>query len=129
PEWVDVEIVDGPAEEYERWEYEVDDADDELGVPDDDELEDGTEPEPFVYDATVPPDDPAMRDLLQRGSIEVLGLMPWSSNGTYLVQVRDGDDHAPAIYKPERGERPLWDFPGGLWRREVAASVLSDAMG
>ena len=126
-EWVDVEIVDGPAAEYERWEFEADDVD---FLDDEDGDEDpGVEPEPFVYDATVAPGDPAMPDLLLRGDIEVLGLMPWSSNGTYLVEVRDGDDHAPAIYKPERGERPLWDFPGGLWRREVATSVLSDAMG
>ena len=132
-EWVDVEIVDGPADEYERWELEADDAErfgaevSDLSDDEDDEPEDGAEP--FVYDATVAPGDPAMRDLLRRGDIEVRGLMPWSSNGTYLVDVRDGDDHAPAIYKPERGERPLWDFPGGLWRREVATSVLSDALG
>lgn len=91
--------------------------------PDDEEFQ------PFVYDATLAPGDPATGDLLRRGSIEVLGLMPWSSNGTYLVDVRCGDEHAPAIYKPERGERPLWDFPGGLWRREVAAFELSEAMG
>ena len=30
-----------------------------------------------------------------------------------------------AIYKPARGERPLWDFPRGLWKREVAAYELS----
>lgn len=75
------------------------------------------------------PGDPAMCDLLMAGGIEVLGLMPWSSNGTYLVTVTDGDEHAPAVYKPERGERPLWDFPGGLWRREVAAFELSCTMG
>ena len=28
-----------------------------------------------------------------------------------------------------KGERPLWDFPGGLFRREVAAYVLSEALG
>ncbi len=83
----------------------------------------------FSYDATVPPSDPAMCGLLTRGRIEVLGLMPWSSNGTYLVEVTLGDDHAPAIYKPEQGEQPLWDFPGGLWRREVAAYELSAHMG
>jgi len=55
--------------------------------------------------------------------------MPYSSNGTFLVQVRSPDDHAPAIYKPERAERPLWDFPGGLWRREVAAWELSEVLG
>ncbi len=83
----------------------------------------------FVYDANIAPHDPAMAGLLAGGDIDVLGLMPWSSNGTYLVEVHRGDDHAPAVYKPERGERPLWDFPGGLWRREVAAFELSEAMG
>ena len=36
---------------------------------------------------------------------------------------------ALAIYKPVRGERPLWDFAPGLHRREVAAYVLSEAIG
>lgn len=84
---------------------------------------------PFVYEATVAPGDDGVHDLLRSGSIEVLGAMPWSSNGTFLVRVLDGDDHLPAVYKPERGERPLWDFPCGLWRREVAASLLSDRLG
>ncbi len=83
----------------------------------------------FEYSATVAPGDAGMATLLREGGIEVLGRMPWSSNGTYLVEVRVGDDHAPGIYKPLAGERPLWDFPDGLWRREVAASVLSDALG
>ena len=34
-----------------------------------------------------------------------------------------------AVYKPEQGERPLWDFPLGLWRREVAAYELSSGLG
>lgn len=34
-----------------------------------------------------------------------------------------------AIYKPHRGERPLWDFPDGLYRREAAAYVLAGALG
>jgi uncharacterized repeat protein (TIGR03843 family) len=55
--------------------------------------------------------------------------MPWSSNGTFLVTVATGDGSVRAIYKPGRGERPLWDFPDGLWRREVAAYALSDALG
>jgi uncharacterized repeat protein (TIGR03843 family) len=33
------------------------------------------------------------------------------------------------VYKPERGERPLWDFPRGLYRREIAAYLLSEALG
>ena len=51
--------------------------------------------------------------------------MPWSSNATFLTEVRCGDDVALAVYKPLRGERPLWDFPRGLYRREVAAWRLS----
>jgi uncharacterized repeat protein (TIGR03843 family) len=34
-----------------------------------------------------------------------------------------------AIYKPHQGERPLWDFPDGLYRREAGAFVLSRALG
>ena len=88
------------------------------------------EAEEFVYRATVAPaeTDP-MLQLLIEGDIEVLGLMPWSSNGTFLTNVSRGDDHAPAIYKPHSGERPLWDFPGGLWKREVATWELSDELG
>ncbi len=56
--------------------------------------------------------------------------MPWSSNGTYLVTVT-ADELPPmvAVYKPGRAERPLWDFPDGLFRREVAAYELSEALG
>lgn len=55
--------------------------------------------------------------------------MPWSSNGTFLVTVCGGGEQLAAIYKPEPMERPLWDFPGGLGRREVAAYHLSQAVG
>ncbi len=42
----------------------------------------------------------------------------------------DGDDELLAIYKPQRGERPLWDFPRGtLCHREVAAFEVSEALG
>jgi len=96
---------------------------------DHDDLDDDDTSVPYEYDATVGPGDEGIRDLLERGDIEILGMMPWSSNGTFLVRVTRGADHAPAIYKPARGERPLWDFPGGLWRREVASFELSDALG
>ena len=55
--------------------------------------------------------------------------MPWASNATFLVTVRRGAAEQRAIYKPVRGERPLWDFEPGLHRREVAAYRLSEAMG
>jgi uncharacterized repeat protein (TIGR03843 family) len=66
--------------------------------------------------------------VLECGEIEVVGRMPWSSNSTFLVDVTCGDDRAQAIYKPLRGERPLWDFEPGLHRREVAAYRLSEVL-
>ena len=67
--------------------------------------------------------------LLTNGEIEVVQRMPYSSNATFLVRVSLGDQSTQAIYKPLRGERPLWDFEPGLHRREVAAYRLSEAMG
>ena len=55
--------------------------------------------------------------------------MPWSSNGTYLAEACLDGEAVDAVYKPHRGERPLWDFPTGLYKREVAAYELSDALG
>ena len=74
-------------------------------------------------------DDPAVLDILNEGKIEVLGRMPWSSNGTFLVEVTLAHDRVQGIYKPETGERPLWDFPGGLWRRERASFLVSRSLG
>lgn len=68
-------------------------------------------------------------DILRYGGIEVVARMPWSSNATYLVEVTRNDVTTRAIYKPLRGERPLWDFEPGLHRREAAAYELSEAMG
>ncbi|MFM8846450.1 MAG: SCO1664 family protein [Actinomycetota bacterium] len=76
-------------------------------------------------------DASAIDELLRHGDIDVEGRMPYSSNATFLVNLRHETSGATGrgIYKPLRGERPLWDFPAGLYRREVAARVLSDAMG
>ena len=68
--------------------------------------------------------------LLSEGVMEVEGLIPWSSNATLLVTVRDGEESTLAIYKPQRGERPLWDFAhGSLGRREVATYLVAEALG
>ena len=75
------------------------------------------------------PTGPTARDLLCRGDIEVKGRMPASSNVTLLVECALGGDTALAIYKPRKGERRLWDFSPGLWKREVAAYVLSESLG
>jgi uncharacterized repeat protein (TIGR03843 family) len=76
--------------------------------------------------------------LLRTSRLSVAGRLPWSSNLTFLVTLEpDGlvtlepDGHQPihAVYKPARGERSLWDFPDGLYRREVVAYALSEALG
>jgi hypothetical protein len=67
--------------------------------------------------------------ILTDGAIEVHGRIAGSSNATLLVTCRLGSDELMAVYKPSKGERPLWDFPGGLFRREVAAYVLSESLG
>lgn len=68
--------------------------------------------------------------LLTNGEMEVQGMLPWSSNYTLLVTVRANGLQGLAVYKPRRGERPLWDFPRGtLCKREVAAYLLSETLG
>ena len=67
--------------------------------------------------------------LLTAGSVEVKGRMPWASNATFLAELTDGDASMLAVYKPGPGERPLWDFPRGLYRREAAAWELSELLG
>ena len=68
-------------------------------------------------------------DVLTRGELTVKGRLPWSSNATLLVEATLNGATALGVYKPERGERPLWDFPSGLFRRELAAWHLSEALG
>jgi len=88
---------------------------------------------PVTVPATIPAD---AVDRLATGEIELVGRMPNASNATFLVTLRDadadgagGEPYAVAIYKPVRGERPLWDFPPGLHLREIAAYRLSARSG
>jgi len=66
--------------------------------------------------------------ILLEGDVDVLGQMPWSSNATLLCDVEHDDHSVQAIYKPHRGERPLWDFPSGLYKREVACYELAKVL-
>ena len=77
----------------------------------------------------MPTDELEAADILANGDVEIEMRMPYSSNATYLVKVSKADHTVRAIYKPLRGERPLWDFAPGLHRREVAAYRLAVAMG
>jgi len=71
-----------------------------------------------------------VKQLLRDGAVEVLGLLPGASNYTFAVTVADPELKLVAVYKPQAGETPLWDFPDGtLYRREIAAYELSEALG
>ena len=102
-----------------------------------------------------PGSGPSLEDaaeLLATRELTIEGRLPWSSNLTFLVTLEGtGDDHlggdeggfggmdgdtedlpsrpVQAVYKPHQGEQSLWDFPDGLYRREVAAYRLSEALG
>jgi hypothetical protein len=75
--------------------------------------------------------DPAQAfGLLRTGELQVQGRLVVSSNAALYCTLRSAGREQPAIYKPVRFERPLWDFPDGtLANREVAAALVSDAMG
>jgi uncharacterized repeat protein (TIGR03843 family) len=101
------------------------------------------------------PELESVTELLRARELTVVGRLPWSSNLTFLVSLGDGagggdgddddpgdgapstvapgDDSSPStlqgVYKPANGEQSLWDFPDGLYRREVAAYALSEALG
>jgi len=71
-----------------------------------------------------------LAEILGRGALEVVGRMRYASNATFFVQVQADGVEVGAVYKPRRGERPLWDFPDGtLCNREVASYELSRALG
>lgn len=71
---------------------------------------------------------PGPLDDLADGELELLGLLPAASNYTFLAKVRvASEERGLVVYKPRRGEAPLWDFPSGtLCQREVAAFLVSE---
>jgi hypothetical protein len=74
--------------------------------------------------------DPSVPPVLSAGALEVLGLLPNASNGTFLARVTLGTETELAVYKPRAGEAPLWDFPDGtLGAREVAAYLVAGSLG
>ena len=83
--------------------------------------------------APWPTDDRAndrLLALLRTGELALTGLIPWSSNYTFLGEVSVEDESVAVVYKPIRGERPLVDFPRNtLAKREVAAYVVCRALG
>ncbi len=80
--------------------------------------------------APAPVDDDGVREVIGAGEITIRGRLTDASNLTLLGDVELDGVSLPCIYKPIRGERPLWDFPDGtLAAREFAAYKVSDLTG
>ncbi|GII32161.1 SCO1664 family protein [Planotetraspora mira] len=87
------------------------------------------EPTPGGVDGSGLDDEAAMR-LLRDGKLDVAGRLVEATNMTLYCSIRHGGQVAACVYKPVRGERPLWDFPDGtLAAREVAAYEVAAATG
>jgi uncharacterized repeat protein (TIGR03843 family) len=75
-------------------------------------------------------DDAEVETILSHGSLELEGRLVTASNASFLGEVSLDGTTLQCIYKPVRGERPLWDFPDGtLAGRERAARLISEAGG
>ena len=69
-------------------------------------------------------------ELIRHGTMEVEGRLVDASNTTLYCSLTHEGLTTACVYKPVRGERPLWDFPDGtLAAREAAAYVVSTALG
>ena len=80
--------------------------------------------------APVELDPDVVRAVLADGEISVHGRLSDASNLTLLGQAELDGVTVECIYKPTRGERPLWDFPDGtLAEREYASFLVSAAAG
>jgi uncharacterized repeat protein (TIGR03843 family) len=89
---------------------------------------------PGPADGAAPRDVEVARSLAE-ARIERIGEVVYGSNGVFILELDAPDPEAPdqplrAVYKPVRGERPLWDFPRRtLYLREVAAYHVDAALG
>ena len=86
---------------------------------------------PFGQDeAPVQVTEAEILTVLTRGEVVEQGLLPYSSNHSFLVTVTHDGITLPGVYKPRRGESPLWDFEWGtLCQRETAAYLVSKTLG
>jgi uncharacterized repeat protein (TIGR03843 family) len=76
----------------------------------------------------IPTEQPL--DILKTGRLELSGEFVWGSNYTFLVNAEKDGITLAGVYKPTRGERPLWDFPrASLAHREAAAFLVSQFLG
>ncbi len=86
-----------------------------------------SEPVGLAPPSAAEPDETVV---LREGEIDLQGRITPASNATFFGTVTLRGRSVQCVYKPVAGERPLWDFPDGtLARREVAAYVVSEALG
>ena len=75
------------------------------------------------------PEKSTILNALQNGEYQLQGQFLSGSNYTFMVDLVYEDLALTAVYKPMRGEQPLWDFPAGsLSKREVAAFEVSEIL-
>jgi hypothetical protein len=69
--------------------------------------------------------------LLQRGKCIDLQPIYYGSNHCFLASIDSGEEgRSLAVYKPARGEYPLYDFASGtLFRREVGSWLVNKLLG
>ena len=88
-------------------------------------------PEPAGESPLTLGDEARQSRLLREGEVVSCVLTPVGSNYTFLAKLRDEEGlEMQAIYKPKKGEIPLWDFESGtLYKREYAAYLFSQILG
>lgn len=75
----------------------------------------------------MPPATDELKVAFQQGEIELKGQFMLGSNYTFLVEINHQGQTFAGVYKPQKGEQPLWDFPANsLAGREVSAYLLSE---
>ncbi len=79
----------------------------------------------------VRPGGPAETEaILARGEVLGIAEVVAGSNRVFQVRLEMDGEALTAVYKPARGERPLWDFPPQtLYRREAATYLVDKALG
>lgn len=77
------------------------------------------------------PERPDILHLLRTATHDSTQPIYYGSNHTFLVTLDGGDAGTSyAVYKPARGEYPLYDFPSGtLYRREIATWLVCALLG
>lgn len=105
------------------------DFDNEHEIPEPDDIDDEQD-EVELAPRIVLPAAQAL-EILANGDVKTeYGILRWSSNYAFLIALEHQGILLNAVYKPQKGERPLWDFPDGtLCYRELAAFLTSEVLG